>query len=228
MRIKETQADYRYFDEPDLPPLVLTPEDLAEAQARYEQTFLSFTWQGTPQRFPPGSAQVTRFLSGQTGLRGDEVAVLLDDPVALALLIDSCNLSGSFRECANWIMVEYRPRRALKPGALTAQHLADIVALRAREELNSTQAKEVFSRCFETGMAAAEAVRELGYDQSVGSTELAGICAEVIAAGGKAVADIRKGKQQAVQALVGQVMKRTRGSANPQAAEAELRRQLGL
>jgi aspartyl-tRNA(Asn)/glutamyl-tRNA(Gln) amidotransferase subunit B len=74
----------------------------------------------------------------------------------------------------------------------------------------------------------AETITRLGHDQQVSESDLSKASAEVIAANEKAVNDIRKGKSAALQVLVGQVMRVTKGKANPESVLAELKRQLGL
>jgi len=86
----------------------------------------------------------------------------------------------------------------------------------------------VFDLVYRTGKSVADAASELGFGAKLSGEELAEVCAKVIASSPKAVADIRRGKLAAVKALVGGVMKETRGAADPRATEAELKRQLGL
>jgi len=228
MRVKETQADYRYFDEPDLPPLMVEDGDLAQAKGRAEAAATTLRWRGETMRFPAGTARLVAFLTREADLREEDVRLLVAAPDSLALFAETVELTGKAKEVAIWVLQEYRPRAQAETGRVTAQHLSDLIAMRASGALGSTQAREVFAVVFETGKSVAEAVEELGFGARMSAEELAAVCSQVIAASPKVVADIGRGKLAAVRALVGAVMKQTRGSADPKAAEAELRRQLGM
>ncbi|OPX23136.1 MAG: glutaminyl-tRNA synthase (glutamine-hydrolyzing) subunit B [Planctomycetales bacterium 4484_113] len=228
MRVKETQADYRYFDEPDLPPLVVEEAELAEARRRTEAAGHVIQWAGEEKRFPSGTAHLTAFLCLQGGLREEDARLLSAEPDSLALFAETVGLTGKVREAANWVLQEYRPRVRGERGKITARQLGDLINARAAGEIGSSQAKEVFALVFGSGKSVTEAIAELGFDTKVAEQELVQVCADVIAANPKVVADIRRGKHAAVRALVGGVMKQTHGNADPRAAEAELKRQLEL
>jgi aspartyl-tRNA(Asn)/glutamyl-tRNA(Gln) amidotransferase subunit B len=92
--------------------------------------------------------------------------------------------------------------------------------------LSTKMAKEVFEEMFHSGKRASQVVKEKGLAQISAADELETILAQVIAANSQAVADFKQGKEQALKFLVGQVMKATRGQANPQMVNELLRRML--
>lgn len=228
MRIKETQADYRYFDEPDLPPLIVEEAQVAEARRRVQAASRTIRWRREEKSFPAGSVHLVAFLTEETDLREEEVRLLSTDSDAFALFAETVGLSGKVREAANWVLQEYRPVAQTEAGRITARHIADLIAARASGELGSTQAREVFGIVYRSGKSVRQVMDELGFAKKMGAKELAKVCAKVIEGNPKVVSDIRRGKLAAVKALVGGVMKQTRGAADPRAAEAELKRQLGL
>jgi len=131
MRVKETQADYRYFDEPDLPPLVVRNEETEEARRRAEDASVTIRWKGQEVRFPAGMAHAMAFVEGETELREVESRLLATEPELLRLFAETVELSGKVQQSANWVLQEYRPRTQVEPGKVNAQHLTDLI--RARE-----------------------------------------------------------------------------------------------
>jgi len=106
------------------------------------------------------------------------------------------------------------------------EHLLELVALIYKGTLSTKMAKAVFEEMFRSGKKASEIVKEKGLAQISTATELEMIMGQVIAANSQAVADFKQGKEQALKFLVGQVMKATKGQANPQMLNELLRRML--
>jgi aspartyl-tRNA(Asn)/glutamyl-tRNA(Gln) amidotransferase subunit B len=104
--------------------------------------------------------------------------------------------------------------------------LHELITLIEEKTVSGTGAKSVFEEMYKTGKAPREIVQEQGLTQISSSDELTGLVAKVIEANPKPVADYRGGKESALKALVGLVMRETRGRANPQLAEELLRQQL--
>jgi aspartyl-tRNA(Asn)/glutamyl-tRNA(Gln) amidotransferase subunit B len=214
MRPKEEENDYRYFPEPDLPPLATTPEWLAAIKARLPEL---------------PAVRRARYQT-EFGLSGYDASVLVNDPAATALFEGSLAVGAGVpaKLLANWVTGEYM--RLMKGegsgGAADPAQLATLVRLVADGAISGTNAKEVFAEHFTTGKGVAAIVEARGFRQISDAGALATAIDEVLAANPAAVADYRAGKGAAVGFLVGQVMKATRGQANAALVQTALRERL--
>ena len=215
MRPKEEENDYRYFPEPDLPPLLTSPEWLAEIKARLPEL--------------PATRR-TRYRQAY-GLSAYDAGVLVNDGAATALFEGALAAGQGVpaKLLANWVAGEYM--RLAKGGegsggAVSPAELAALVKLVADGAISGTNAKEVFAEHFASGARVAAIVEARGFRQISDAGALGAAVQQVLAANPAAVADCRTGKSAAVGFLVGQVMKATRGQANAAMVQAALREQL--
>jgi aspartyl-tRNA(Asn)/glutamyl-tRNA(Gln) amidotransferase subunit B len=221
-RSKEYAHDYRYFPEPDLPPLALTPTWVEELRARLPEL---------PEE------RKDRFMA-QYGLPVYD-ARLLTNSRELADYFEEClKLSGEAtnqkraKTVSNWLLGEFS--RLLNATGTDVQgspvspgHLVELLDLMEQGQLSGTAAKSVFEEMFHNGGAPAEIVAQKGLAQISQSSELEGVVEQIIAASSQAVADYRSGKEAALKFLVGQVMRQTKGRGNPQMVTELLRQKLG-
>jgi aspartyl-tRNA(Asn)/glutamyl-tRNA(Gln) amidotransferase subunit B len=135
---------------------------------------------------------------------------------------------GDAKKAANWIQNDVARLRAESPdnGHLEPRHLAELIGLVDAGTLGSNGARQVLPEVFRTGKSPSSIVEELGLAQVSDTEGLEQAVRSVIAENPAAVADYRRGKDAAINALKGQVMKATRGKANPAVAEALLRQHL--
>jgi aspartyl-tRNA(Asn)/glutamyl-tRNA(Gln) amidotransferase subunit B len=213
MRPKEAENDYRYFPDPDLPPLETTPEWLAEIAARLPEL---------------PAARRTRYRSA-FGLSAYDAAVLVNDAAATALFEGALAADRGVpaKLLANWVAGEYlRLAKGEGSGSVDPAELAALVKLVADGAISGTNAKEVFAEHFVSGATMASIVEAHGFRQISDAGALGAAIDEVLAANPAAVADYRSGKGAAVGFLVGQVMKATRGQANAAMVQAALRERL--
>lgn len=220
-RLKEGSEDYRYFPEPDLPPLALSDEWIAARAAEL------------PELPHERSA---RFVAAY-GLNANDADVLTVDRADSEYFeqaVAAAQAQGvAARDVANWVTGELF--RLTKD---TGESLADIherfkpsyvgelIALLANGTITRTSAKEVFEASFRDGSAPSEVVRTRGLAVIGGGDALAAMAREAIANNPKSVADYKSGKTVAIKFLVGQVMKASKGQANPQAAQTALEDEL--
>jgi aspartyl-tRNA(Asn)/glutamyl-tRNA(Gln) amidotransferase subunit B len=204
MRSKETSDDYRYFPEPDLPPLHVDRAWLASLRAALPEL---------------PAARRSRYASA-LGLSAYDAAVLVADSEA-AKLFEATLAAGAElapKAVANWVTGEYlRLRNATaREGAVRVEpgELAALIRLVDDGSISRANAKEVLEVHATDGRPVPTIVEERGFRQ-ISDTETVGKAVdEVLAANPAAVADYRAGKVQAIGFLVGQVMKATRGQAN--------------
>jgi aspartyl-tRNA(Asn)/glutamyl-tRNA(Gln) amidotransferase subunit B len=220
MRSKEDSHDYRYFPEPDLPPLRVEPAWLAELRERLPEL--------------PAARRVR--YRDELGLSAYDAAVMVADPAMLAAFeaIRAAGPDLPSKEVANLVTGDYgraaKADAARTPDGLVgraeAGQLADLLHRIVRGELSRANGKEVLAAHLETGQAVAAIVEGRGFRQISDASALGAVIDEVLAANPGAVADHRAGKP-ALGFLVGQVMKATGGQANAALVQAALRERLG-
>ncbi|MFI5255310.1 MAG: Asp-tRNA(Asn)/Glu-tRNA(Gln) amidotransferase GatCAB subunit B, partial [Candidatus Limnocylindrales bacterium] len=219
MRTKEDSHDYRYFPEPDLPPLHADPAWLAAIRA------------GLPE-LP--AARRTRYREA-LGLSAYDASVLVGDPGAGAVFEAAVAAEPGVpaKAVANWVSGEYlRLANAAGGGGagpilVDGAQLGRLVRLVGEGAISGTSAKIVFERHAATGEPVEAVIEHLGLSQISDRAALLAVIDAVLADNPAAVADVRAGKGQASGFLVGQVMKATRGQAQASAVQALLRERLG-
>ena len=217
MRSKETSDDYRYFPEPDLPPLHVDPSWLDALRAELPEL---------------PAARRARYRDG-LGLSAYDAIVLAGDPGATSLFeaTHAADPSLAPKAVANWVTGEYlRLRKAAstdEPVHVEAVELAAIIRAVEEGTLSRSNAKEVLEAHTTTGASAAAVIAERGFLQISDAGAVGEAVDAALAANPTAVADYRAGKEQAVGFLVGQVMKATRGQANAALVQTAVRERLG-
>jgi aspartyl-tRNA(Asn)/glutamyl-tRNA(Gln) amidotransferase subunit B len=212
-RTKEYAHDYRYFPEPDLPPLTLAREWVEEIRARMPEL---------------PDAKKERFIH-QYGLTEYEVN-LLAETQAKAAFFEEClaSLAGEgeagvrqrAKAVSNWMLGDFArllnaANMEIDDALVKAEHITQMLDMIDSGIISGKIAKTVFEEMFQTGKLPRQIVEEAGLTQISASDELAAAVDKVLAANAKAVRDYQSGKQEALRFLVGQVMRETRGRANP-------------
>jgi aspartyl-tRNA(Asn)/glutamyl-tRNA(Gln) amidotransferase subunit B len=215
MRSKEQAHDYRYFPEPDLVPLDINEAWLERVRASMPEL---------PR------ARRERFQS-QFGLSTYDARVLTATRDIADYFEAALNGYDKPKIISNWVANELLGRLNAQNTEITDSpvrpaQLRDLVKLIDGGAISGKQAKEVFDEMFASGQDAAAIVRDKGIQQISDSGELEEICRRVIAANPKAVEDYLGGKEKSFGALVGGVMKETRGRANPALVNQLLKEQL--
>ena len=216
MRSKEEAHDYRYFPEPDLPPLVVSEARLAAVRE-------------TMPELP--EARRKRFVAAYA--IPDYDAGVLTQSAALADYFEkTAGAAGNAKAASNWIMGELlRTMKergvAIDEVPLAPDALAGLIKVIDRGTISSSTAKDVFAKMYDSGRSAEEIVKAEGLAQIGDESTVMPIVRKVIEDHPDAVAQYRAGKQQTFGFLVGQVMKASRGKANPALANQLLKQELG-
>ncbi|HEX5687675.1 MAG TPA: Asp-tRNA(Asn)/Glu-tRNA(Gln) amidotransferase subunit GatB [Ideonella sp.] len=216
MRTKEDAHDYRYFPDPDLPPLVIAPEWIAEVKAAMPEL--------------PG-AMAERFVTADGLAEYD--ASMMTQSLAFARYYEAArDASKAPKLVANWLMGEVSKRlntedRDIAGAPVAPAMLAALIARIQDGTVSNNAAKQVFEALWTGEGADVDAVIEAkGLKQMNDSGALEKIVDEVIAANAKSVEEYKAGKDKAFNALVGQVMKASKGKANPAQAGELLKARL--
>lgn len=205
MRSKEDAQDYRYFPDPDLVPIIISDEWMAEVKSK-EPEFRD--------------EKMARYISEFNLPEYDADIITLYKP--LADLFEAAVEKGSApKEASNWLMGETMrivKDKGIEPDQvkLTGENFAKFLKLIENDVINKTVAKEVFEAIFDGGVNPEAYVEEHGLKMDNDTDGLKKIIEEVVASNPKAVADYQGGNKKAIGALVGQTMKATQGKANPQ------------
>jgi aspartyl-tRNA(Asn)/glutamyl-tRNA(Gln) amidotransferase subunit B len=216
MRSKEEAHDYRYFPEPDLLPLEISREWLAGIRAAMPEL---------------PAVKRRRFIEGY-GLSEYDAQVLTATRALADFYERAAEASGDPKLAANWTTGDLAAlwkadRKEIEDSPVSATNLAELVALVATGELTGKLAKEVLAKMYQTGESAPVIVEREGLKSISDAGELERIVDAVVAANPKQVEQYRAGKTTVMAFFIGQVMKATRGQANPQAATEIVRRKLG-
>ena len=217
MRSKEDAADYRYFPDPDLPPLVVAAEWVERVR-------------GEMAELP--RVMAARFVQ-QYALPEYDAALLTQSKAMAAYFEEAAKTSGQAKLVSNWVMGEVSRRLNLQDAGIetapvSAAQLAQMVARIADATISNAAARQVFEALWSGEATDVDAVIEAkGLKQMNDSGALEKIVDEVIAANPGNVEQFRAGKEKAFNALVGPIMKASKGKANPQQANDLLRARLG-
>jgi aspartyl-tRNA(Asn)/glutamyl-tRNA(Gln) amidotransferase subunit B len=211
-RTKEEAHDYRYFPEPDLPPLFVERAWLAELRARLPEL---------------PDARAARYMAA-FGLGAYDAEQLSTDLGSAQLFEATVSAGADAKKAANWIQNDVARLRtdSAQNGHLEPGHLAELIGLVDAGRIGISAARQVLPEVLRTGKSPTVLVEELGLAQVSDTAALEEAVRGAIEANPAAVADYRAGKASAINFLKGQVMKATRGKANPAVAEDLLRQHL--
>ncbi|MDQ2922141.1 MAG: Asp-tRNA(Asn)/Glu-tRNA(Gln) amidotransferase subunit GatB [Acidobacteriota bacterium] len=215
MRSKEEAHDYRYFPEPDLPPLIVSDELVERVQAAMPEL---------PE------ARRRRFME-QYGLSFSDASQLTSELSLADYYEKAAEASGNPRTAANWVRSELlrELENAGVPAAsspVSAADLGGLVRLIDEEKISGKQGKDVLVEMFQTGKSAAAIIQEQGLVQLSDSGEIDAIIDQVLAANSQQLESYRAGKESLLGFFVGQVMKASKGKANPKVVNERLKAKL--
>ena len=204
MRSKEDAQDYRYFPEPDLPPLVISDAWINEVKARQPEL---------------RTEKMARYRK-EYGLPDYDTEIITGSKHLADLFEAAAKLCGKPKKVSNWLMGETMrllKEQEMEPEELTISpaNLAKLVALTEAGSINSTVAKEVFEKIFHEDIDPDSYVQEHGLKTVNDEGALRAAVERVIQENPQSVADYRNGKEKAIGFLVGQAMKAMKGKANP-------------
>ena len=223
-RGKEYADDYRYFPEPDLPPLTLTAQWVTELRAELPEL---------PE------AKRDRFVADFGLPRYD--ASLLTSSREMADYFETCLETGlpaglalpnRAKTVSNWLLGDFSrllnaTNSEIGDSRVTPERLSRLLDLVHKGTVTGPAAKQVWEEMFKTGRPAEEIIDQQGLSQITDTGEVEEAVGQAIAGNPHAVVDYRAGKETAIKFLVGQVMRATRGRANPQLASDLLKKKLG-
>lgn len=205
MRVKEGSDDYRYFPEPDLVDIRIDDE-----------------WKNRVRAEIPELPDVRRErYVGELGLPAYDAAVLTVSKETSDFFEAAVAAGADAKQASNWIMGELSAylnanNVELHDVKLTAEGLAKLIGLIQKGTISSKIAKDIFKELVENGGDPETVVEEKGLVQISDEGELRGIVAEVVTSNPKVIEDYKSGNKKAVGFFVGQIMKATKGKANPQ------------
>ncbi|MCR5283207.1 MAG: Asp-tRNA(Asn)/Glu-tRNA(Gln) amidotransferase subunit GatB [Lachnospiraceae bacterium] len=204
MRSKEDTRDYRYFPEPDLPPVTVSKERIE----RLERSL--------PEMRPE---KIERFVK-EYGLPVKDVLNLTKEREFAQLFEDAAGLCKNPKKVSNWLLTD--TLRLMRERGVDADklrfspaHLADLVNLTTAGRINSTVASAVFEKLFEEDIDPVAYVRSMGLEIVTDDKKLRESVLKILSENKEAVADYQAGKQKAIGFLVGQTMKAEGGKADP-------------
>ncbi len=222
MRSKEEAHDYRYFPEPDLLPVALTSEWIESMRTQLPEM---------PEK------RKARLIS-ELGLSDYDAGVLIGDRALVTFFEEGLNSlpanirATSAKSLVSWTTTELlgrlnQDKKTIEESPVSAKSLAELAELIGAGTLSGKMAKDVFAEIYASGESPKAVVAKKGLTQVSDEGELLKFVDEVIAENPKVVADVKAGKDRAIGSLVGALMKKTKGRANPQLANELLKKRIG-
>jgi aspartyl-tRNA(Asn)/glutamyl-tRNA(Gln) amidotransferase subunit B len=214
-RTKEFAEDYRYFPEPDLPPLEVSRAWVAEIRSSLPEL---------------PAARRERFMTAY-GLTPYDASLLTSSKPMAAFFEETVRLGAPAKAVANWILSDFSrllnaDHKEIEESSVKPTHLQQLIQLIDSGVISGKMAKETFEVMYRAPDPAPALAALKGSSQISGEAELEAIAEQVIAENAQSVADFKAGKQQALKFLIGQGMKISKGRANPQRLEASLREKI--
>lgn len=214
MRSKEETADYRFMQEPDLPPLYVTQAQIEAAKKTLPELPLQ---------------KLERFITAM-GLSKDEAEILIED-IELGRYFDTARTFSSSANIINWILrdlISYAKdnKVSIADTHMSPARLAKIADLVDQAIINNTTAKELFIIVAQTGQEPEVVIEAQGLKQIGSADEIEAIVKEVIAANPQQAQEYRSGKEKLFGFFVGQMMQKTKGKGNPQLINDLLKKHL--
>jgi len=206
MRDKEESDDYRYFPEPDLPMLVLDEEMVTEIK----------------KSLPELPSVKRKKYTEDFGVSEDEARILSDDPVMADYFERVVEICEDPKKAASFITTILIAKLKedlidISSQKISPEMIGELIKLVNSNVISNNTAKgEVFDEMYKNGTSPSQIVEEKGLKQVSDTSEIERVCNEVMAENPDPVADVKAGKEKAMAFLVGQVMKKSKGKANPQ------------
>lgn len=215
MRSKEEAHDYRYFPEPDLVPFIIAEEKIAEIRKSLPEL---------PQQ------RLIRFEKDYQ-LSGDDNSALVQDKELADYFEDCAKLYPQPKQICNWLIgpvaAEINSRKVgLAQLGLSPEKLVELINSTASGTTSNLVAKEVLTKMIDSKKSASEIIKEEGLAQVSTADDLGIFIDEVIRENQKTVVDFQSGKENALQFLIGRVMKKSKGRADPKIVGELLRERL--
>ncbi|OGZ31925.1 MAG: glutaminyl-tRNA synthase (glutamine-hydrolyzing) subunit B [Candidatus Niyogibacteria bacterium RIFCSPLOWO2_12_FULL_41_13] len=219
-RIKEESHDYRYFPEPDLPALNLEKDE-------------EFNIEKLRAELPETPEQKRKRLKNQYNLEEELIEILVKDPQILSFFENAVSELMEWAKpedkknlttlASNYLKTDLlglanEKQISFSELLLTPENFAELIKMLVKNEITSRGAKDVLRKIIEQGGDPSQIVEELGLKQITDEDYLETVVKEVIRDNQKPAEDYKKGKQEALQFLIGQTMKQTRGKAKPEVA----------
>lgn len=205
MRSKEDAQDYKYFPDPDLPPVVLSEEEIEAARASLPEL---------PE------AKKRRYIS-ELGLPEYDTGIITNSVHLVRLFEGTSKLCGDPKEAANWVIGEVlrllqQTQTLPEDMAFDPDALAKVIAMVQKNVINRGTAKKVFAKVFSENIDPEAYVKEQGLAMVTDDGAIRTTIQQVLAANEKSVSEYKSGKTQAMQYLIGQSMKALKGQAPAQ------------
>lgn len=215
MRTKEEANDYRYFPEPDLVPFTVSDEYIENIRKSLPEL---------------PDARKERYMK-EFGLSSEDAVFMTNDKATADYFEAAVAAGADPKACVNWLMGEFASQLStdgieIARAPVSAENLAALLKLISKGTISGKIAKKVFATMWKEGGNPEEIVKAQGLVQISDTAELSKLVDEVVGKNPKAVEDFKAGKKKAVGALVGQIMKATKGKANPRVINELLNKKL--